>query len=328
MAKQFGSASAFKTGSKARLRKRSQSMGVPFSTVQLKYVMERILARLFREAAPSWLLKGGFTMDLRFRPRARTTKDIDLSVALTVEAGGPMSASMRDRLQAAVDVDPGDYLSFRIGSPKKELTNAPRGRSRYPCEAVLVGKTYARFHIDIGVGDAVVDAPEALTGDDLLDFAGIPPARVLAIPKAKQFAEKLHAYTFPWAGRQNTRSKDLVDLVLLIERGIPDADRIRQGTVRNLQHASDALAPEHAPLPTRFMGSGFQGHGRGSEYLHRRSSAGVCCPRTVLGRERIRTGANMMPAPIALSTLIMARGTDSLCWRSCFRVRDTFSAPQ
>ncbi len=55
------------------------------------------------------------------------------------------------------------------------------------------------------VGDAVVDAPDALTGEDLLDFAGIPPARVLAIPKAQRFAEKLHAYTFPWAGRQNTR---------------------------------------------------------------------------------------------------------------------------
>ena len=71
-------------------------------------------------------------------------------------------------------------------------------------------------------------------------------------------------------------------------------------TVSNLQHAVDALAPENARLPTRFMGSGFQGHGRGSEYLHRQRSAGVRCPRTVLGRERVRTGANMMPAPIAI----------------------------
>jgi Nucleotidyl transferase AbiEii toxin, Type IV TA system len=259
MAKQFGSASAFKTALEARLRKRAQSMGVPFSTVQLKYVMERILARLFHDAAPSWLLKGGFAMDLRFRPRARTTKDIDLSVALTVEAGGPMSASMRDRLQAAVDVDPGDCLSFRIGAPKKELTNAPRGGARYPCEAVLVGKTYARFHIDIGVGDAVVDEPEALTGDDLLDFAGIPPARVLAIPKAQQFAEKLHAYTFPWAGRQNTRSKDLVDLVLLIERGIPDAGRIRAGLSATFSTRATHSLPKTLPSPPDSWAVDFRG---------------------------------------------------------------------
>src|SRR4029077_10903350 len=94
-------------------------------------------------------------------------------------------------------------------------------------EAILVGKTYAKFHIDIGIGDAKTNEPERLTGDDLLEFAGIAPTVVLAIPKPQQFAEKAHAYTFPWSGRPNTRTKDLVDLVLLIERGLPDVERIR-----------------------------------------------------------------------------------------------------
>jgi hypothetical protein len=54
----------------------------PFQTVQLKFAMERLLARLFHAPDPPWLLKGGFAMDLRFRPKARTTKDVDLSVSL------------------------------------------------------------------------------------------------------------------------------------------------------------------------------------------------------------------------------------------------------
>ena len=144
--------------------------------------MERLLARLFRDETPPWLLKGGFAMDLRFRPRARTTKDVDLTVALVAGTPKPASAGMRDRLQAAAAADLGDDFTFRIGPPKKELTNAPQGGGRYPCEAVLVGKTYAMFHIDVGVGDAVVGEPERLTGDDLLAFAGIAPATVLAIP--------------------------------------------------------------------------------------------------------------------------------------------------
>jgi hypothetical protein len=198
------------------------------STLQLKFVIERLLARLFRSAQPPWLLKGGFALDMRFRPRARTTKDVDLSVALVwVERGAELIAMLRDRLQEGIDVDLGDYLTFRIGEPKQELTNAPKGGARYPCEAVLVGKVYARFHIDVGCGDALVGEPERLTGDDLLSFAGIAPATVLAISTAQQFAEKLHAYTFPWSSRRNTRSKDLVDLVLLIERGPPDLDHIR-----------------------------------------------------------------------------------------------------
>jgi hypothetical protein len=168
-------------------------------------------------------------MDLRFRPRARTTKDVDLSIALVpVEGNADLAVAVRERLQEAADQDLGDYLSYRIGEPKQELTNAPQGGARYPCEAVLVGKVYARFHIDVGCGDALVGEPERLVGDDLLSFAGIGPALVLAIPKAQQFAEKVHAYTFPWSGRMNTRTKDLVDLVLLIERGPPEDGDVRR----------------------------------------------------------------------------------------------------
>ena len=77
----------------------------------------------------------------------------------------------------------------------------------------------------------MIGTPDRLTGDDLLAFAGIPPAVALAIPKEQQFAEKVHAYTFPWSGRVNTRTKDLVDLVMLVERGIPDAAAIRAALV-------------------------------------------------------------------------------------------------
>jgi hypothetical protein len=198
MAKQFKTAAAFKASLEASLRKKATERAVPFSTLQLKFVIERLLARLFQEPDPGWLLKGGFAMDLRFRPRARTTKDVDLSVSLGVDDAAMSLSSIRDRLQEQLDTDLGDYLSFRLASPKKELTNAPGGGGRFPCEAMLLGKVYAKFHIDVGLGDGVLGQPEILDGDDLLDFAGISPARALAISQPQQFAEKVHAYTFPW----------------------------------------------------------------------------------------------------------------------------------
>jgi hypothetical protein len=272
MAKQFGSAAAFKASLDARLRKRAEELGVPVGTLQLKFVIERLLARLFRDQSPPWLLKGGFALDLRFRPRARTTKDIDLSVSLLAGVEGPVSAAMRDRLQAAADIDPGDHLVFRIGAPKKELTNAPKGGGRYPCEAVLVGKTYAKFHIDVGVGDAVVGEPERLTGDDLLGFAGIAPATVLAIPGPQQFAEKVHAYTFPWAGRVNTRTKDLVDLVLLLERGLADVTRIREAikatfVTRGTHPVPAALSPPPETWKDEFVGMASEANLSTTDYL-------------------------------------------------------------
>ena len=256
MAKEFKSAAAFKSSLEARMRSRAKERGVPFQTLQLKFVMERLLARLFRVAEPPWLLKGGFAMDLRYRPQARTTKDVDLSVSLTATL---RPKDLREKLQEAADADLGDYLRFRIGELKSELTNAPAGGGRFPCEAVLLGKTYAKFHVDVGIGDALVGEPEKLTGDDLLEFAGLTPAVVYAIPKAQQFAEKVHAYTFPWSGRLNTRTKDLVDLVLLIERGPLRADEVRSALAATFQTRGTHPLPAVLPPPPSDWAADFPG---------------------------------------------------------------------
>ncbi len=126
MTRRFGSAIAFKAALEARFKTMAAERGTTRNTLQLKFVMERLLARLFLVDAPPWLLKGGFAMDLRFRPRARTTRDIDLSVIFT--SGSPpidFVGAFREQLQESVDVDLGDYLTYRIGTPKRELTNAP-----------------------------------------------------------------------------------------------------------------------------------------------------------------------------------------------------------
>jgi hypothetical protein len=86
MARKFGSAAPFKASLEAQLRKHAVEQKVPLSTL-LKFVLERPLARLLCHPDPAWLVKGGFAMDLRFRPRARTTRDVDLSIALVPVEG-------------------------------------------------------------------------------------------------------------------------------------------------------------------------------------------------------------------------------------------------
>lgn len=220
MAKSFASPAAFKASVEARIRTIAAQRDVPINTLRLKLVMERLLARLFIHPNPPWVLKGGYAMELRYRPRARTTRDIDLTYVVSggMELEGRFRM-VRELLQASAEIDLGDYLKFRIEEAQGELIGAPLGGVRFPCEAFLAGKTYGRFHIDLGFGDDIGVDPEILAGDDLLSFAGIPAAKVLAISKPQQFAEKLHAYTRPWADRINMRTKDLLDLVLLIETG-------------------------------------------------------------------------------------------------------------
>ena len=116
MAKIFGSPAAFKASLEDRLKRVAAERALPLNALRLKLVIERLLARLFLAQEPPWLLKGGYAMELRYRPRARTTRDIDL----TVEHDGNDRAlparleHVREELQSAAEVDLGDYLTFQI----------------------------------------------------------------------------------------------------------------------------------------------------------------------------------------------------------------------
>ena len=249
MSRQYDNPGAFRQALQARLRTAASKRGLSVQDLQIKFLIERLLARLFHQDDPPWVLKGGFAMELRYRPRARTTKDVDLTIR---RSDGRALAErldvLRQQLQDATSLDLGDHLEFRIGSAMRQLPGAPQAGASFPVEALLAGKTFGRFHIDVGFGDPVGGDPEIVVGDDMLGFAGIPPARVLVLPKAQQFAEKLHAYSRPWDDRENTRVKDLVDMVLLIERGELDASQVRHAiddtfARRNTHPCPTALQP-------------------------------------------------------------------------------------
>lgn len=208
--------------------------------------MERFLARLFHASAP-WLLKGGYALELRLHPRARTTRDIDLNYS--AEDGSIDWARLREELQAAADRELDDYFVFRLGAVRKELQGAPLGGARLPVEARVAGREFCRFHVDVGVGDAVTGEPEELLGQDYLDFADIPPARVRLVPVEQMIAEKVHAYVLPRGERENTRVRDLVDLLLLFELALPDPQQVRSAVERTFATRGGLLVPQDLPAP-------------------------------------------------------------------------------
>jgi hypothetical protein len=163
---------------------------------------------LASEPTGDWILKGGYAMELRF-VTARSTRDLDF----TLRAGDTGSAL--DHLQRAGARNIGDFFSFRVGEAMMDLDAAPYGGARYPVESRLDGRTFVKFHVDVGIGDVILEPFETLIARDWLVFAEIPSPSVTMIAREQQFAEKIHAYTLP-RSTPNSRVRDLVDLHLLI----------------------------------------------------------------------------------------------------------------
>lgn len=208
---------------------------------------DRLLARLFSDESRSpWIVKGGYGLEVRYGIKARTTKDIDLGLPnIGSRSGDPdkVIQELREELQEAAARDIGDYFEIRIAEPQKEFDAPPGGGARFPVEVRLDYRVFAKFHLDVGIGDFIVDEPDWTRGEDYLSFAGIPPARIRIIPVAQQFAEKIHSYTLPRASRPNSRVKDLIDLVLILEQSPPDQVRVRSAIEATFERRSTHPVP-------------------------------------------------------------------------------------
>jgi hypothetical protein len=222
--KTYTSARAFRTALEERLKRASLAERIDPNRFRRQVSFDRLLARLFREESPPWVLKGGYALELRFKD-ARSTVDIDLTVQRVVATAGDQNQIIREMLQSAAGAPLSDWFEFTVGPASMDLTAAPYGGARYAVEARMDERTFARFHVDAGVGDVVMRPLETIVCRDWLGFAGIESSRVLMIAREQQLAEKIHAYTLPRSAA-NSRVKDLVDLALLIGSGELDKRRI------------------------------------------------------------------------------------------------------
>ncbi len=210
---------------------------------------DRLLCRLFHEPDAPWLLKGGYAMELRIRI-ARTTRDIDLAMRHSPDVAKQWDeAAIRSQLERAAGVDLLDGFEFAIGEPTMDLDAAPYGGSRYPVEAQMAGRRFASFHLDVSAGDVLREPFEILEGKDWMGFAGIVKAKLPAISREEQFAEKLHAYTLPRTGRPNTRVKDFVDMILLMDSGTINLVRLAENIQSTFRRRKTHEAPSSLPVP-------------------------------------------------------------------------------
>lgn len=212
LSQKYKSARDFRTALETRLQAEAKSKNIDQQYYRKLFSFDRALARIFHQTNPNWYLKGGYTMELRFE-LARTTKDIDFAIKETVGD----AVQLQEKLKSFLDQNLDDYFEFTVFPATLEIENAPYGGFRFPVEARLDGRVFDRFSIDLGIGDPLTSEPETITLPNRAGISEIKSPTVRMISVEQQIAEKIHAYTLPRDGVENSRTKDLIDLYVIFK---------------------------------------------------------------------------------------------------------------
>jgi len=248
----YKTAAAFRHALEDRLRQQTLSGGAPLVRLRKMVAFDRFLARIAQKQPDAWIVKGGLALQLRLGERARTTKDID------VAAVNPWNREQTiEHLRAVVPVDLGDWFEFEVGEPAEAATGAPGRGFRFPIRCLLDGRPFETFHLDVGYGDPVLEAPVELTAPCLLAFAEIAPARVRCYPLTTQIAEKLHTYTRTYASGETSRSRDLADILLAASLAQFDGAKLKQAIDATFKVRASHPVPPQMPDPPQRIASSY-----------------------------------------------------------------------
>jgi hypothetical protein len=235
----YATAAAFRQALDDRLKAEAAKTGLGLARIRKRVAFELFLRRLVAVAPDRWVLKGALALDFRFDSTTRPTRDMDLGRADDEEA------AVED-LTAAQQLALDDFFTFVVRRTDALDDTDDFRAIRFHVTAELAGRVFDQFVVDVGFAEAVSWTPDAIETSDLLSFAGIERVRVPALPLPQHIAEKVHAYTrrYGATGRESTRPKDLVDILL-----IAGLERLDAASLRNALRVTFRQR-EHQPLPS------------------------------------------------------------------------------
>jgi hypothetical protein len=239
----YSTAGAFRTALEQRLQTIAKEKQIPLIRLRKLVVFDRLMARLLVVAPSRWILKGAVALNYRTGVKFRTTKDLDIGRQDSEEAA-------TEDFLAVQSLDLGDYFTFAIELSNELNPNKEDAAVRYHVTAMIGGRPFDDVTVDVGFGDPINEDPDMLLGPDLLDFADIIPSEVPALPLEQHIAEKVHAYTRKYGEEnQNSRVKDLIDLVMISSLFGFKAGRLRKALSKTFNIRATHELPVDLPAP-------------------------------------------------------------------------------
>jgi hypothetical protein len=240
----YATAAAFRQALDDRLKTEAARTGLGIARLRKRVAFELFLRRLVAVAPDRWVLKGALALDFRFDATTRPTRDMDLGRTDDEDAA-------TEDFAAAQELALDDFFTF-AAQRTDALDDVDDFRAiRFHVTAVLAGRVFDQFVVDVGFAESISWTPDPIETSDLLSFAGIERIRVPALPLPQHIAEKVHAYTRKYgsSGRESTRPKDLVDMLLISRSERLDASALRNAIEVTFGQREQQPLPASLPPP-------------------------------------------------------------------------------
>jgi len=217
-----------------RLLNLSDSKGIAFDLLLIRFAVERLLYRLTQSKdADRFLLKGAMLFSVWMPAAHRPTRDVDLLGFGSDDLDG----LKRVFLELCEIEVPDDGLQF---DPESIRVEPIREDARYSGVRVqllaMLANVKIPVQVDIGYGDVVTPGPETVQFPALLDF---PAPTLRAYPIYTVVSEKFEAMVSQ--GETNTRMKDFYDVWFLCEHFEFDKHVLHQAIIGTFERRGDIV---------------------------------------------------------------------------------------
>lgn len=182
---------------------------------------ETLSEAVSRGIIPVFFVKGGVAIELRLGLLARATRDLDIGLCAPPNELLPL-------FDSALEVGFGDFRLRRRG----EARALDNGALVLEIVVEYLGRPWAT--VDVDLASATVDwETDAVLPIALAELGLESPRSVPCLAIPAQIAQKIHALTEPEPrGRPNPRARDVLDVLLLVQRVEIDSTAVRAACER------------------------------------------------------------------------------------------------
>ena len=232
---------------RTRLLTVSKESGIPYMTILVRYLQERLLYRVSQsEFKENFYLKGGALLYAFHQEKARPTKDIDFL--------GTHISNDRDYIKAVfakIAEVPCDEDGVKFVADSIEVIDITQEKKYHGARLTMTAHldtVRQQISMDIGFGDVVTPGPQDLTYPLLLE--NIPAVSLLAYSLETVVAEKFEAMIS--LSVNNSRMKDFYDLYRILDDGKLETDVLEEAIKNTFSNRRTVYVENHPMFNEEF----------------------------------------------------------------------------